>query len=325
MNFTKVQGAGNDFILVEASELNPDWSQMAVAMCDRHFGIGADGLLVLLPSHLADFQMHIFNPDGSEAETCGNGLRCLAKYVIDKGLLSRKIEGAKPLQNLSLPLSFKGEGDKGGEVNKESLGKGLADTETQEILVETVAGISKVRIYRARGKPAKIQVGMGEPKFGAKDIPVMIKPKEGNLVDIKPMLSCSIAVGSRELLLNFVSMGNPHAIYFGQYPVSDFPLSQLGPEVEQHKIFPNRVNFEVARVMSRRQIEARVWERGVGETLACGSGACAVAVAAQLLGYVDNKVDIKLPGGTLEVEWDEIGEVLLGGPVEIVFTGEWPD
>jgi len=332
MNFTKVQGAGNDFILVEASEVNPDWSQMAVAMCDRHFGIGADGLLVLLPSHLADFQMHIFNPDGSEAEACGNGLRCLAKYVIDKGLLSRKIEGAKPLQNLSLPLSFKGEGDKGGEVDrvrksngvdKEFLGKGLADTETQEILVETVAGIRKVRIYRARGKPAKIQVGMGEPKFRAEDIPVVIELGKGDLVDIKPMLSYSITVGSKELLLNFVSMGNPHAIYFGQYPVSDFPLSQLGPEVEQHKMFPNRVNFEVANVISRRQIEARVWERGVGETLACGSGACAVAVAAQLLGYIDNKVDVKLPGGILEVEWDKVGEVLLGGPAEIVFTGEW--
>jgi len=285
MNFTKVQGAGNDFILVEASEVNLDWSQTAMAMCDRHFGIGADGLLVLLPSHLADFQMHIFNPDGSEAEACGNGLRCLAKYVIDMG---------------------------------------LANTGAQEILVETVAGIRKVKIYRAMGKPTKIQVGMGEPKFGAEDIPVVIEPKEGNLVDIKSMLSYSITIENTELLLNFVSMGNPHAIYFGQYPVSDFPLSQLGPEVEQHKMFPNRVNFEVANVISRRQIEARVWERGVGETLACGSGACAVAVAAQLLGYTDDKVDIKLPGGTLEVGWSKAGEVLLGGPAEIVFTGEWP-
>ncbi len=284
MNFTKVQGAGNDFILVEASEVNPDWSQMAVAMCDRHFGIGADGLLVLLPSHLADFRMHIFNPDGSEAEACGNGLRCLAKYVIDMG---------------------------------------LANAGAQEISVETVAGIRRVRIYRAMGELTKIRVSMGEPKFGAKDIPVVIEPEVGNLVDIKSMLSYHISIGGRELLLNFVSMGNPHAIYFWQHPVSDFPLAQLGPAVEQHKMFPNRVNFEVAKVISRRQIEARVWERGVGETLACGSGACAVAVAAQLLGYIDNEVDIKLLGGTLEVAWDEIGEVLLGGPAEIVFTGEW--
>jgi len=284
MNFTKVQGAGNDFILVEASEVNLDWSQMAVAMCDRHFGIGADGLLVLLPSHLADFQMHIFNADGSEAEACGNGLRCLAKYVIDRG---------------------------------------LANTRAQEILIETVAGIRKVKIYRAMGGLTKIQVSMGKPKFGAKDIPVVIEPGKGNIVDIKSMLGYHVSIGSRELLLNFVSMGNPHAIYFWQHPVSNFPLSQLGPEIEQHKMFPSRVNFEVANVISRQQIEARVWERGVGETLACGSGACAVAVAAQLLGYIDDKVDIKLPGGTLEVEWDKIGEVLLGGPAEIVFTGEW--
>ncbi|MBA7626969.1 Diaminopimelate epimerase [subsurface metagenome] len=285
MNFTKVQGAGNDFILVEASEINQDWSRMAVAMCDRHFGIGADGLLVLLSSHLADFQMHIFNPDGSEAEACGNGLRCLAKYVIDMG---------------------------------------LANTGAQEILVETAAGIRKVKIYRAMGKLTKIQAGMGEPRFGAEDIPVVIELGKGDLVDIKSMLSHHVSIGGRELLLNFVSMGNPHAIYFWQHPVSDFPLSQLGPEIEQHKMFPSRVNFEVANVISRRQIEARVWERGVGETLACGSGACAVAVAAQLLGYIDNKVDIKLPGSTLEVEWDKIDEVLLGGPAEIVFTGEWP-
>ncbi len=284
MNFTKMQGAGNDFILVEAGEMNRDWSQMAVAICDRHFGIGADGLLVLLPSHSADFQTHIFNADGSEAEACGNGLRCLIKYIIDTGLVN---SGA------------------------------------QEILVETVAGIRKARIYRAMGKLTKIQVGMGEPKFGAKDIPVVIEPKEGDLVDIKSMLSSHVSIGGRKLLLNFVSMGNPHAIYSWQHPVSDFPLSQLGPEIEQHKMFPKRVNFEVVNVISREQIEARVWERGVGETLACGTGACAVAVAAQLLGYIDNKVGVKLPGGTLEVEWNRGEEVLLSGPAEIVFTGEW--
>ena len=139
------------------------------------------------------------------------------------------------------------------------------------------------------------------------------------------MLSHSITIGSKELLLNFVSMGNPHAIYFWQHPVPDFPLSQLGPEIEQYKIFPNRVNFEVANVISRRQIEARVWERGVGETLACGSGACAITVAARLHGHIDNKAEIKLPGGILEVEWDGVGEVFLSGPAETVFTGEWLD
>jgi len=281
MNFTKVQGAGNDFILVEASEGNPDWPQIATAMCNRHFGIGADGLLVLSPSHSADFKMNIFNPDGSEAEACGNGLRCLVKYIVDR----------EPV-----------------------------DSEAQELSIETVDGIRKAKIYRATGKLTKIQVGMGKPKFGAKDIPVMI---ESGLVDIKSVLSYSLTAEDKELLLYFVSMGNPHAVYFKQDPVSDFPLSQLGPKIEQNKMFPNRVNFEIANIVSRQQIEARVWERGVGETLACGTGACAVAVVAQMLGYIDKKVEIKLPGGILDVEWDRAGEVLLGGPTEIVFTGEW--
>jgi len=285
MKFTKIQGTGNDFILVEPGTINQNWSQMAVVMCNRHFGIGGDGLLLLLPSDKADFRMREFNADGSEAETCGNGLRCLAKFAADTGI-----------------------------VNPES----------QEVSLETGAGISKAKIYRAGNKIAKIQIGMGKPKLGAKDIPVNIEPSQGDLVDIKSPLNRSINIGNRELLLNFVSMGNPHAICFWEHPVSDFPLSQLGPKIEHHKIFPNRVNFEVANVINRQQIEARVWERGVGETLACGSGACAVAVAAQLLGYIDKKVAIKLPGGVLDVEWDKIGEVLLSGPAEIVFTGEWP-
>ncbi len=166
---------------------------------------------------------------------------------------------------------------------------------------------------------------MGKPILEAKDIPAVIEPSQKDTVDIKPILSYLVTIDGQELLLNLVSMGNPHAVYFWQQSVSDFPLSRLGPLVEQHQIFPNRTNFEVANVISRQRIEVRVWERGVGETLACGSGACAVAVAAQLHGFIGNKVDIKLPGGTLEVEWDGIGEVLLSGPTEVVFTGEWPD
>ena len=285
MKFTKMQGAGNDFILIEAGELALDWPQMARAMCDRRFGVGGDGLLLVLSSDVADFKMRIFNSDGSEAEACGNGLRCLAKYVINMGLV---------------------------------------DAEMQEISVETMSGISRIELHKAGDKLAKIQVGMGGPKFGAEDIPVMIEPAKADLLDIKPILNYPVVVGSDELFLNFVSMGNPHAVYFIQQPVSDFPLSRLGPEVERHRIFPNRANFEVARVISRQLIEGRVWERGVGETLACGTGACAIAVAARLHGYIDNKVDIKLPGGTLDIEWDGVGEVFLGGPAEIVFTGEWP-
>jgi len=284
MNFTKMQGAGNDFILVEAGDAPQDWSQTAIAMCDRHFGIGADGLLLVLPSDVANFKMREFNPDGSEAEACGNGLRCLVKYVLDKG---------------------------------------LANAEAQEVLVETIAGTRSVRFHKTGSETVRIQASMGEPKFGAKDIPVIIEPGEGSSLDIKPILSYPVTVDSWQLLLDFVSMGNPHAVYFWQQPVSDFPLAQLGPKVERHKLFPNRVNFEVARMINRREIEVRVWERGAGETLACGSGACAVAVVAQLHGYSDTKVDIKVPGGILNVEWDGVGEVFLGGPAETVFSGEW--
>ena len=286
MNFTKLQAAGNDFILVETSDIQRNWSPVAMAVCDRHSGVGADGLLLLLPSDNADFGMRIFNPDGSEAEACGNGLICLVKYVASRG---------------------------------------LADSKAQEILVETIAGIRKAKINRVKGKLAKIQVSMGTPKLGAKDIPVVTEEGDRGLVDIKSMLSYSITIDDRELLLNFVSIGNPHAVYFCQHPVSDFPLSQIGPKVEHLSMFPNRINFEVANVVNRGRIEARVWERGVGETLACGSGACAVAVAAQLRGYIDNKVDVKLPGGILEVEWDRAGEIFLSTPAEIVFTGDWPD
>ncbi len=286
MNFTKMQGAGNDFVLVEASGMKHDWPRLAIAMCDRHFGIGSDGLLLLLPSDIADFRMRMFNPDGSESNACGNGLMCLAKYILHKGLAA------------------------GG---------------VQEISVETISGIRKARLHKVGGKVAMVQVSMGAPKFGARDIPVLIESGEGSVVDIKPILNYPVTVEGEKLPMSFVSMGNPHAVCFRQYPVSDFPLSRLGPKVEQHRIFPDRVNFEVARVISRQRIEAQVWERGAGETLACGSGACAVAVLAQLLGYIDNRVDIKLPGGILEVEWDRVGEVFLSGPAEIVFTGEWPE
>ena len=286
MKFTKLQGSGNDFVLVETDETQRDWSPVAIALCDRHFGVGSDGLLLLLPSDKADFKMRMFDPDGSEAEACGNGIMCLAKYVFAKGLVS---------------------------------------PEADQILVETMAGIRELKLYKNEGKLISIQAGMGEPRFAAADIPVVLEQGSEKIVYIKSMFGYPVTIDGADLLLNLVSMGNPHAVYFSQPPVSDFPLSKLGPKVEHLTIFPNRTNFEVARVVSRQQIEVRVWERGVGETLACGSGACAVAVAAQLYGYVDNKVDLKLPGGTLQVDWDGTGEVLMSGPAETVFTGEWPD
>ncbi|MFC2062469.1 diaminopimelate epimerase [Chloroflexota bacterium] len=284
MDFTKMQAAGNDFILIETGETNQDWPKLAVAMCDRHFGIGGDGLLLVMPSSKVGVRMRLFNADGSEAETCGNGLRCIVRYAVDNRLV---------------------------------------DSTASEVPVETLSGIRIGRVKRAGEGIAKVQVGMGRPVLNAGDIPVLIEADQRDTADKTPILDYPVSVSSQEMLLNFASMGNPHAVCFWQHPVADFPLSQLGPEVELHPIFPKRINFEVARVLNRRQIEARVWERGVGETLACGSGACAIAVISRLHGFTDDEVDIILPGGTLTVAWYGVGEVWLSGPAEVVFTGKW--
>jgi len=272
--------------LIEAAGIKKEWSQLAMAICERHFGVGADGLLLLLPSKTADIGMTVFNADGSEAEACGNGLRSIVRYAFDRGLVS---------------------------------------SNNDVILVETIAGLRKTKLSKAANNEVIIHVDMGKPEFDADKIPVSTLPGRGKIVDIILISEYPLTIDNKELLLSFVAMGNPHTVFFQQQPVSKFPLSDIGPMVEKHNIFPNRVNFEVARVINRRQIEARVWERGVGETLACGSGACAVAVIAQLLGYTDNPVSIKLPGGTLEVDWDREGEVMLSGPAEIVYSGQWPD
>jgi diaminopimelate epimerase len=285
MNFTKLQGAGNDFVLLETDDAGRDWSQLAGAVCDRRFGVGGDGLLLMMPSKVADFRMRIFNADGSEAEACGNGLRCLVRYILERGLAAGKESG--------------------------------------DMTIETMSGVRKARITTAGDGRVEIEVSLGRPAFGASDIPVVITPGSAGLIDIKSMIVYTVTAGDKKLPLNFVSMGNPHAVYFFDESVADFPLARLGPEIEHLKIFPQRTNFEVVRVLSREQLEARVWERGVGETLACGSGAAATAVAAQLNGLVGERVEIKLPGGILNVTWDRVGEVLLGGPARIVFTGNW--
>ncbi|MFC1907224.1 diaminopimelate epimerase [Chloroflexota bacterium] len=282
MNFTKMQGTGNDFIVVETSDAGRDWAPLAIAMCNRHFGIGGDGLLLAMPSDTADCRMRIFNADGSEAEACGNGLRCLVRYIADKGLV---------------------------------------DTKVSEIRIETLAGVRHASLHRDRGEPTVVQVGMGKPEFAPEKIPVKLESSGREELDI--ILDYPVAIDGKLLPLSFASMGNPHAVYFWEKPVADFPLSRMGPEVEHHPMFPHGTNFEVARIISRDEIEARVWERGVGETLACGTGICAVAVTARLHGYIDKKVNIKVSGGTLGVEWDGVGEVFLSGPAEVVFTGDW--
>lgn len=286
MDFTKMQGAANDFIVVDARHIKRDWPRLAVAMCDRHLGVGADSLILLLASDKADFGMRTFDADGSEAETCGNGIRCLARYALEKGLIRPNAE---------------------------------------EMTIETVATINRVAFERKSGGVARFWANMGKPRFAAAKIPVVLKDEKGSVVDINNMLSYKITVKGTDLTLNLVSMGNPHAVHFCQGPVADFPLSVIGPLVEKLPIFPNRVNFEIARVLDDRHLEARVWERGVGETLACGSGACAITVASKLLGYTVPEVDIRLPGGVLNAEWNGQGEVVLGGPAVVVFEGKWPD
>ncbi len=285
MKFSKLQATGNDFILVDARTMEREWSKLAQAMCDRHFGVGADGLILAQNSTIADLKMRIFNSDGSEAEVSGNGLRCFAKYAIERDLIGKMSSRA-------------------GQGNR-------------SLTIETLSGVRKAKAYISGNKVNRAEINMGLPQFQPEQIPVKVK------VDVTPILDYPLVIDGKKLTLSLLSMGNPHAVSFLSQPVADFPLAEIGPKVERHPMFPQRTNFEVARVLGRGKIEARVWERGVGETLACGSGASAIAVAAQLLDYVDKQVDIILEGGTLTVSWDRVGDVLLSGPVEEVFTGEW--
>jgi diaminopimelate epimerase len=286
MNFVKMHGAGNDFVVMEAAGDEHDWPRLATTMCDRHFGVGADGLLLALRSSHAEIRMRVFNSDGSEAEMCGNGIRCLAKYAVEKGLV-------KPADG--------------------------------RFSIETMASVVSVEVSGEGGKVDRVRVGMGVPGLTPEEIPVLVH-RETPLVNLPLEVGRGSTAGdsTRDILpVTCVSMGNPHAVQFVNQPVADFSLEEVGPRVAEHPQFPRGVNFEVARVIDRSHIEARVWERGAGLTLACGSGACAVMVAARLQGLVDDAVDITLPGGTLTLEWDGKGIVYLTGPAVTVFTGEW--
>ena len=273
--FTKMHGAGNDFIVVEAANSEVNWNRLAIATCDRHYGVGADGLLLVCPSEVADLRMRIFNADGSEASACGNGTRCVVKYHIEK--------------------------------------KGLEDQEGK-ITVETMAGVRSAWFFRTGARAGQVRLGMGRPRLG--------KHAPGNSKELDITLGNVVSVDGMRLELDLVSLGNAHGVYFTEGSPSVFPLSRVGEGLD-HQVFPGGLNFEVARVITRRRIEARVWEHGVGETLACGSGACAIAVAAHLRGAVDNEIEVSLPGGELAVEWDGRSEVFLTGPAETVFRGEW--
>lgn len=303
MRFVKLHGAGNDYVVVDARHLEMDWPTVARAVCHRHFGIGADGLIVVLSSHQADLRMRMFNPDGSEAEMCGNGIRCFAKFALERGIATPREGGLR---------------------------------------VETLAGIRTVEPVWHNGKVVRARVGMGKPVLSALAVPVdpsqrlvPVGQRASTLYGASPQgagysapppdmaFDWPLVLEGRAFTFTAVSMGNPHAVAFLEEPVDAFPLAHYGPLAERHPLFPRRVNFEVVNVLDRCHLKARVWERGAGETLACGTGACAVAVAARLHGYIEDKVDISLPGGTLTVEWDGTGEVLLEGPVEEVFEGQW--
>ncbi len=283
MQFTKMEGAGNDYVYIDARNQERDWPELSRRMSDRHFGVGSDGLILIADSDVADLKMVMYNADGSQGEMCGNGIRCFTKYAIERDIASPSSEGLK---------------------------------------VETLAGIRTVVPTYEGPRITGARVAMGAPILSPADVPVSFPAGHPELVE-GPVLNYPFTMDGHDLPLSFVSMGNPHAVTFVEQPVADFPLLTVGPKVERHPMFPRRVNFEIVNVEAPGKLTARVWERGSGETLACGTGACAIAVAARLSGHCGDEVDITLPGGMLRIQWDGVGEVMMEGPATEVFTGEW--
>ena len=274
MRFTKMQGLGNDYVYVNCfQETIENPSETAIKVSDRHFGIGSDGLILIKPSEVADFRMDMYNADGSQAEMCGNGIRCVAKYVYDYGL-----------------------------------------TDQTEISVETLAGIKYLKLQIMDGKVVRITVNMGQPELVPDKIPVQA---DGDRVVDEP-----IVVNGVTYKMTCVSMGNPHCIVFID-DTANFPLEEIGPMFENHERFPKRVNTEFIQILNRNEVNMRVWERGSGETLACGTGACASAVACVLNGLTEDEITLHLLGGDLSVRWDrEENVVYMTGPAKVVFDGE---
>lgn len=274
MKFTKMQGLGNDYVYVNCMEEeieNP--SELAKQVSDRHYGVGSDGLILIGPSEHADFEMKMYNADGSRGEMCGNGIRCVGKYVYDYGL-----------------------------------------TDRTEVSVETLGGIKYLSLTVENGKVSLVKVDMGSPIFVPEQIPV--KAGRQDAVDVP------INVDGKEYRMTCISMGNPHAVVYMD-DIKGLEIEKIGPKFEQHPCFPNRVNTEFAHVIDRQTVEMRVWERGSGETLACGTGACAVAVSCMVNGLTDDTVTVRLLGGNLEIAWDrEKNIVYMTGPATVVFDGE---
>ena len=276
MKFTKMQGIGNDYVYVNClQETIENPSELAKKISDRHYGVGSDGLIMINPSDKADFEMEMYNADGSRGEMCGNGIRCVAKYVYDYGL-----------------------------------------TDKTSISVETLAGIKYLYLTVEDGKVVLVKVDMGKPMLRPEEVPVVSEKEE--------VIDEPITVDGQEYRMTCVSMGNPHAVVFIDQDVKEFPLETVGVKFENHERFPKRVNTEFVNVLDRHTAQMRVWERGSGETLACGTGACAVAVACALNGLTEDEVTVKLLGGDLQIKWDrEKNTVYMTGPAEVVFDGEW--
>ena len=273
MKFTKMQGLGNDYVYVNCFEEKIE-NPPAVAryVSDRHFGIGSDGLIMINPSEVADFEMEMYNADGSRGEMCGNGIRCVAKYVYDYGL-----------------------------------------TDKTQISVETLGGIKYLDLTVEDGKVLLVKVDMGKPELKSDLIPII---SENEKVIDEP-----IEVDGQVYHMTGVSMGNPHTVIYVD-DVKNLDLEKIGPKFENHKRFPKRINTEFVHCIDRNTVEMRVWERGSGETLACGTGACAVAVASILNNLTDTRVTVKLLGGDLQIEWDrEKDRVFMTGPATVVFDG----
>ena len=273
LEFTKMHGIGIDYVYVNVlNQTVADPAALARRVSDRHFGIGSDGLVLIRPSAVADFMMDMYNSDGSQGRMCGNAIRCVAKYVYERGLTSKK-----------------------------------------KLDIETLSGVKTLTLQVAGGEVAQVTVNMGRPVFDPARIPVRWHDSR--------MVEEPIAVAGRLYKLTCVSMGNPHAVTFMDQ-VENLDLQHLGPSFENHSLFPDRINTEFVQVADRQTLRMRVWERGSGETLACGTGACAALAAAVVTGRSDRRVVVRLNGGELQIEWDEErDEILMTGPAAFVFDG----
>ncbi|MDS0526370.1 diaminopimelate epimerase [Clostridium sp. SHJSY1] len=274
MEFTKMHGIGNDYLYFNCMEKeleNPE--ELAIKLSDRHFGVGGDGIILILPSKVADFRMRMFNADGSEGKMCGNGVRCIAKYVYDKGLTNKDV-----------------------------------------ITLETLGGIKTLKLSIEDNKVKLVEVNMGKAILNSKDIPVLSNK------DI--MINEKIKVGNEEAQITCVSMGNPHCVVYMDN-IDDLEIEKIGPRFENHSMFPERINTEFIQVIDEKTLKMRVWERGSGETYACGTGACAAVVASVLNKYckLDEEVTVKLLGGDLKIKYLSNGLVYMTGPAEFVFEG----